>query len=132
MQSLKPLYFILGWLFFATGVVGAFLPVLPTTPFMLLALWMFSRSSDRFHHWLYHHRVFGPPLQRWQEHRVIPLPAKLSAVSMMLVSFVLMLVYSGWQWWQYLLVGGLMLYGMVFVLTKPSYPPAKNNLQADE
>lgn len=123
MQTLKPFYFIAGWIFFGTGVVGAFLPVLPTTPFMLLALWMFSKSSDRFHDWLYHHRVFGPALQRWQRNRVIPWHAKLAAIGMMVFSFVLMLVYSGWDWWVYLLVGLLMLYGMWFILTKPSYEP---------
>jgi uncharacterized membrane protein YbaN (DUF454 family) len=123
MQSFKPLYFLLGWIFFGTGVVGAFLPVLPTTPFMLLALWMFSKSSDRFHHWLYNHRVFGPPLQRWQQHHVIPWTAKLAAVGMMIFSFVLMLLFRDWAWWIYLLIGAVMLYGIGFVMTKPSYPP---------
>ena len=126
MQGLKPLYFITGWIFFGTGVAGAFLPVLPTTPFMLLALWMFSKSSDRFHNWLYNHRIFGPPLQRWQQYHVIPWSAKLAAIGMMLISFALMLIYSGWAWWVYLLVGALMSYGMWFILTKPSYPPDKN------
>jgi uncharacterized membrane protein YbaN (DUF454 family) len=126
MQGLKPLYFIIGWIFFGTGVAGAFLPVLPTTPFMLLALWMFSKSSDRFHYWLYNHRVFGPPLQRWHQYHVIPWSAKLAAIGMMAISFVLMLIYSGWAWWVYLLVGALMLYGMWFILTKPSYPPNTN------
>jgi len=123
MQNLKPIYFALGWLFFGTGVVGAFLPVLPTTPFMLLALWMFSKSSDRFHSWLYNHRIFGPPLQRWHVHRVIPWTAKMASISMMSVSFVLMLVYSPMPWWNHVLVGLLMLYAAWFVLTKPSYPP---------
>lgn len=123
MQSLKPFYFSMGWVFFGTGVVGAFLPILPTTPFMILALWMFSKSSDRFHYWLYHHRIFGPPLQRWHKHRVIPWPAKMASVSMMTASFILMLIYSPMPWWNHVLVGLLMLYGAWFVLTKPSYAP---------
>jgi uncharacterized membrane protein YbaN (DUF454 family) len=57
-------FLALAWVSFALGVVGLVLPVVPTTPFMLVALWAFSRSSRRFHDWLYHHRIFGPPLQR--------------------------------------------------------------------
>ncbi|MGD8783396.1 MAG: YbaN family protein [Thioalkalispiraceae bacterium] len=127
MRSFKPFYFSLGWVFFGTGVVGAFLPVLPTTPFMILALWMFSKSSDRFHDWLYNHRVFGPPLQRWHEYRVIPWPAKMASVTMMTASFVLMVLYSPMPWWSHALVGLLMLYGAWFVLSKPSFAPEQNN-----
>ena len=123
MQAFKPLYFMMGWVFFGTGVAGAFLPVLPTTPFMILALWMFSKSSERFHRWLYNHRIFGPPLQHWQEHRVIPWPAKMASVSMMTVSFILMLIYSPMSWWSHGLVAVLMLYGAWFVLSKPSRAP---------
>jgi len=78
---MRPLLFILGWLLFCLGVVGAFVPVLPTTPIMLLALWCFARSSDRFHDWLYTHRIFGPPLQLWHKYKVIPLAAKRIALS---------------------------------------------------
>jgi uncharacterized membrane protein YbaN (DUF454 family) len=119
----KALYCSLGWLFFTTGVLGAFLPVLPTTPFMILALWMFSKGSLRFHNWLYNHALFGPPLQRWNEYRVIPRSAKFMSVSMMSLSFTLMVLYSPMPWWSHLLVGALMAYGAWFVLSKPSVPP---------
>lgn len=113
----------MGWVFFGTGVVGAFLPVLPTTPFMILALWMFSKSSERFHQWLYHHKTFGPPLQRWEENRVIPWEAKATSVTMMSISFIFMVIYSPMPWWSHALVATLMLYGAWFVLSKPSHPP---------
>ena len=132
MQAFKPLYFTMGWIFFGTGVVGAFLPVLPTTPFMILALWMFSKSSDRFHRWLYHHRIFGPALRHWEDHRVIPLPIKFASVSMMSVSFSLMLIYSPMPWWSHALVGGLMLYGAWFVLSKPSRAPQEDTDTANK
>lgn len=132
MHAFKPLYLILGWVFFGIGIVGAFLPVLPTTPFMILALWMFSKSSERFHQWLYHHRIFGPPLQQWDEHRVIPWPAKMTSVFMMSLSFTLMLIYSPMSWWHYGLVGLLMLYGAWFVLSKPSRVPEKDTTISTE
>lgn len=124
MPALKTVYLLLGWLFFSIGLIGAFLPVLPTTPFMLLALWLFARSSDRFHRWLYTHRVFGPPLQQWHVYRVIPWQAKLASISMMLLSFAYMLLYAVMSWWLNVIVGVVMLYGAWFILSKPSSAPA--------
>jgi len=62
----------LGWLAFATGILGIVLPLLPTTPFMLLAAALFARSSPRFHRWLLAHPWFGPPIEDWL--LVVPLP----------------------------------------------------------
>ena len=114
----------MGWVFVGTGVIGAFLPVLPTTPFMILALWMFSKSSDRFHHWLYNHPVFGPSLHKWHQHRVIPPLAKVASISMMSVSFVYMLFWSPVPSWVVMVTGLIMLYAAWFILSKPSYEPA--------
>jgi len=122
---MRAVYFSLGWLFFALGAIGVLLPVMPTTPFMLLALWAFARSSDRFHNWLYNHRFFGPPLQQWNQHRVIPLPAKIMSVSFMSISFVFMLFFSPLVMWLKLVIASLMIYGAWFILSKPSRPPTK-------
>lgn len=120
---MRAIYFSLGWLFFAIGVIGVVLPVLPTTPFMLLALWAFARSSQRFHNWLYTHRFFGPPLQQWEKYRVIPKAAKIMSISVMSLSFILMLVYSPGTVWLKLLITALMFYGAWFILSKPSRIP---------
>jgi uncharacterized membrane protein YbaN (DUF454 family) len=120
---MRPLFFILGWLFFGLGFVGAFLPVLPTTPFMLLALWCFSRSSDRFHNWLYTHKLFGPPLQQWQEHRVIPLATKAIALFFMTASLIYVFVFSTVPDWARICMAASMAFGAGFILTKPSTPP---------
>lgn len=115
----------MGWVFVGTGVVGAFLPVLPTTPFMILALWMFSKSSDRFHSWLYNHPVFGPSLQKWHQHRVIPPMAKIASVSMMSASLIYIVVWSVVPVWGIILTGVIMLYAAWFVLSKPSREPSQ-------
>jgi len=117
---MRTLYFLLGWSFFGLGAVGAVVPGLPTTPFMLLALWAFSRSSKRFHNWLYTHRIFGPPLNQWHQHRVIPVKAKLLSVFSMVASFTYLAFFTESSVPVKVVVALVMLYGAVFILTKPS------------
>lgn len=80
----RVVYFVLGWVFFGLGILGILLPIMPGVVFMILALWAFSRSSRRFHDWLYYHRYFGPPLQRWHRYRVVPWKARIIAYGSML------------------------------------------------
>ena len=108
-----------GWLNVGLGVLGAFLPVMPTTIFLIVALWAFSRSSLRFHAWLYHHPRFGPPLQAWHKHRVIPLPAKLFAVAMMSASLIYVSVYVAESWILPLSLSLMMGAVAVYILTRP-------------
>ena len=114
------IYFSVGWVFFAAGAVGAFLPALPTTPFMILALWCFSQSSQRFQHWLYTHRLFGPPLQKWQRHRVIPLPVKLIAWASMVASTSYLWVRGDVPLPVLLVISAVMLFGALFIARFPS------------
>ena len=120
---MRIVFFTLGWTFFALGLIGAFLPVLPTTPFMLLALFMFAKSSERFHYWLYNHRVFGPQLQLWHKHRVIPAKAKVLSVSMMSASLLYVIFFSPIPTWLVVVTALFMGYGAWFVLSKPSRIP---------
>jgi uncharacterized protein len=75
-----------------TGLVGIFVPLLPTTPFVLLAAFCFSRSSRRCEHWLLSHPRFGPVIRDWRTSRSIPLRAKQFAWGMMAIG-------SAWAWW---------------------------------
>lgn len=85
-QLVRAAWVVLGGLSLLLGILGIFLPVLPTTPFVLLAAACFARGSKRFHGWLLAHPRFGPLVYDWQEHHAIPLKAKCLALGMMWVS----------------------------------------------
>ncbi|KQV53891.1 MULTISPECIES: YbaN family protein [unclassified Duganella] len=72
-----------GCLFMVLAVLGVFLPLLPTTPFLLLASACFARSSDKLHHWLRNHGRFGRYLRDYEDGRGIPLRGKVLAMAMM-------------------------------------------------
>lgn len=76
---------LLGVLFLAVGAAGVVLPLLPTTPFVLLAAWCFAKSSPRMHAWLHSSTLFGPVLRNWEESRCMPRNARRMALTMMLV-----------------------------------------------
>jgi uncharacterized membrane protein YbaN (DUF454 family) len=109
--------------FFALGVIGTLLPVVPTTPFMLLALWAFSKSSRRFHDWLRHHRIFGPPLQRWDEEHVVPLWAKIVAISSMVASLSWVTFVVAPPWYAIAAMAAVMLAGVAYIIRFPSRSP---------
>ena len=94
----------LGGLAFATGIVGIVLPLLPTTPFMLLAAALFARSSPRFHGWLLAHPWFGPPILDWQQYRGIRRHARRRAIIFILISFSVSLLVVPLPWVRWLLV----------------------------
>ena len=86
------LWLAAGVLSLITGLVGIFLPLLPTTPFVLLAAFCFSRASSRCERWLVEHPRFGPMVRNWRAHRAMPLRAKQLAWLMMALG-------SGWAAW---------------------------------
>lgn len=86
------IWLLCGVLSLVTGVVGIVLPLLPTTPFVLLAAFCFSRGSARCEQWLLTHPRFGPMVQDWRAHRALPLRAKQLATAMMALS-------SIGSWW---------------------------------
>ena len=95
---------IIGWLSVALGTLGVFLPLLPTTPFILLAAWCFARSSPRFHHWLFYRSWFGGYLRPWQQYRAMPPGAKPRAVMMILLTFAISLWLVNLTWVRILLL----------------------------
>jgi uncharacterized membrane protein YbaN (DUF454 family) len=81
-------YFLiaLGWVFVALGVIGIFLPVMPTTIFLILAAACFARSSEKFYTWLIEHKTLGKFIRDYREKRGMPLKAKLVAILLLNLS----------------------------------------------
>ena len=117
---MRSVYLVLGFLFVALGFIGAFLPVLPTTPFLILATTCFARSSPRLENWLLSHPRFGPTLRAWRERGAIPLRAKWLALAGMSIGFLLFWIGSAPGPILMASVGAFMLVGLVYVFTRPS------------
>jgi len=118
----RPWLLLLGWVCVGLGFVGIFVPGLPTTPFLLVALWAFSKTSKRFHDWLYNHPRLGPPLRNWREHGVIPVRGKVFAIATMAVSLFVIIVFIASDWVLPAIVGACLLPPAIFILTRPSEP----------
>jgi uncharacterized membrane protein YbaN (DUF454 family) len=93
MQELKYKGYFRKWLYISAGLislgvgaVGVFVPLLPTTPFLLLAAACFLRSSDRFYQWLMNHRIFGNYIRNYREHRAMSLPSKILVLTLLWIT----------------------------------------------
>lgn len=99
--------FVAGWLCAALGALGAFLPVLPTTPFLLLATACFLRSSPRLHARLLANERFGPYLRQWEQDRSVPRSAKHRAYALVALTFAVSILVAGNPWVRGVLVACL-------------------------
>ena len=85
-QNMKYLLIILGSICLALGVIGIFLPLLPTTPFLLLSAALYFRSSEKLYQWLIRQKYLGTYIRNFREHRAIPLRAKIISISMIWIT----------------------------------------------
>lgn len=118
----------LGWLAIVLGTLGIVLPLLPTTPFVLLAAWCFARSSPRFHHWLLWHSPFGRYIRHWQQHRAMPPGAKGRAMLLIVITFAVSIYLVNMLWVRIML--GVML--GVLLLFMWRIPVVEENADAGE
>jgi len=92
-KLIKAIYIIIGSVSLALGTLGIFLPVLPTTPFLLLTAYFYLRSSERLYHWLLHHKVFGKYIHDYIKYRSIPLKTKILALVLLWPSIIVTLFF---------------------------------------
>jgi uncharacterized membrane protein YbaN (DUF454 family) len=91
-KPVRILFNLAGAVALALGVLGIFLPLLPTTPFVLLAAACFARGSERFHRWLLDNATFGPMVREWESHRSLPYRTKVTAIVLMSVTMAISIV----------------------------------------
>lgn len=119
---LRPLYFLAGLLMLTLGIIGAFLPIMPTTIFLILAAWFFARSSPRLEAWLLNHPRFGPTLRNWREHGAISRRAKTMASAGIATGFVLFWIGAKPGLVLWVIVAAIMGACAAYVLSRPLPP----------
>ena len=125
----RALYIAAGLFFVGLAVVGAFLPVLPTTPFLLLASYFFVRSSPRLNAWLLRSRLFGGLLRDWQKHRAVRPRVKVVALVVLTVAVTASAYFGRLPWYLVLLLVALASVGATVVIRLPvlreTLPPSE-------
>lgn len=114
-----------GWLNVALGIVGVVIPGMPTTIFLIIALWAFSKSSEKFQLWLWTHPRFGSSLRAWHQHRVIPPRAKAAAAGMMAFSLAFVTAFVAESWVLPTAMASIMVPVCAYLLSRASSVPRK-------
>lgn len=113
-------YLTLGWLFLVIGIIGIVVPLLPTTPFLLLTAFFFSKGSERMHLWLMNHRTFGPPIDEWNRKGMIRTKYKLIATTMLTLSALFIYPRESIPMWGKIGFSISFVSVMIFIWTRPS------------
>jgi hypothetical protein len=120
-RPVRAFFAVAGTCFLALGVLGIVLPILPTTPFLLLAVASYARASVRLHAWLLSNRRFGPVIRSWQESRSLPPGARPRAIAVIAISFGVSIILVGDPLLRAGLAGGGLVL-MAFVARLPERP----------
>lgn len=119
-HSKKVLYQVLGAIFIILAILGIFLPLLPTTPFLLLSAYFFSQSNERAHQWLLEHNIFGPIISDWSKYGVVSVRTKIIAITMMIILFGYTLIFVKVSLVIKVIVAATGIAVAIFLLTRPS------------
>ena len=96
---MKYLFAFIGTVSLALGIMGICLPVLPTTPFLLLSAAMYMRSSQRLYDWLMSHKHLGAYIKNFREHKALPLRVKTVSVTMVWLTLLYCAIFVAEEWW---------------------------------
>ena len=115
------LWLLVGFLALALGAIGAFLPLLPTVPFILLAAFAFAQSSERMHNWLLEHNLFGGMIRDWRRYGAISLRAKIASVVTMALVLIIS-AFHGVAAWILITQAVILSCSAIYVLSRPLPP----------
>ncbi|MEH6556193.1 MAG: YbaN family protein [Oceanicoccus sp.] len=122
MRTLVKHYLLItiGWTSIVLGVIGVFLPILPTTPFILLSAWCFSRSSERFHSWLLANKHFGRMISDWEDGRGLSRKVRTRALilSWFSLCFSMLVIH---QWWAVAILSTVGILLTLYLYKQPVY-----------
>lgn len=118
----KPVWNIAGSFFVVVGVVGIFVPLLPTTVFLLLAAACYNKGSERFHHWLIHNKLLGPYIQNFKQKNGIPMAVKIRTIILLWLTIGLSIYWV--NMWHVTVILLLVAVGVtLFLLTRKTLKP---------
>lgn len=127
-SPIKILLIVVGTICVILGVFGIFLPLLPTTPFLLLAAYCYSRSSERFYHWLITNRWFGEYIRNYREGRGMLLKQKIIALSLLWITISYSALFVVSHGWLQLLLLVIALCVTVHLLRMNTFKPERQNM----
>ena len=122
----RPFLFVLAWISFLLGFIGAFLPILPTTPFMILAAYLFSKSSPRMHSWLTSLPYFGNAIIEWESNKVIRAKAKVTAIIVLWIVMGVSMVFAPIHYGLKIMLACIGISVSVFIATRKSHAKDEN------
>ena len=123
----RNMFRLIGFGFLSLGIVGVFLPLLPTTPFILVATACFARSSERWHRWILANSTFGPMVRNWEENRCVSRRVKLIAYLSMAIVGGCSVAYAVEPVWAKVTGGILILIGLVTLARLKTCAPCEGN-----
>ncbi len=124
-QTRNILFISLGLITLLLGIIGIFLPIVPTTPFLILSAFLFSKGSDKLHNKLLASPKIGPMILNWEKHKVISPKSKLLATIMIITLFSYTILYVSVAPWIKYIVAFSGVCVLLFILTRKSYPKDK-------
>jgi len=116
---------IAGVILVGIGVLGMFLPLLPTTVFLLMAAWCFARSSPSYYHWLHHNKYFGPAIKNYRQGNGIALSSKISSITILWVSILYSILYATNSLLVRLILAAIAIGVTIHLVMIPTYKPKK-------